>query len=431
LAAAGTLHHVGRALKELAMSNPYHRLRHIALSGFVLAAALVGGNPAGASCDSRPGTPDQVQAVPTSATSIKLIWRNTTGKPIDPNPFDQSHSSWFDILVRDARNKPLKPSKDIIGGAAVKGIKYGQHSHFEFKGLSPDTEYRFQMKARDGSGRDGCLSEHWSSVVSAKTPTVSRDNLCRTYADRAIQQVNEMRSHPQKGPCNASGGNWSTDRDGHYAWCLSAEATLHKIGREGPSARETRRRNEALAACRTSLAPPRPAAASVPREWADMLNVHNEMRKRHCTPNLEWDSQLAAAAQDWANKCTNTHSDAKGQYGENLAFFTRTGSDGKPILPAASDRDAYLNAWYCEGKNSNYNYDNPTFAGGFTNNCAPPTNGHFTQVLWKGSHGLGCGRATCTINGQRGTYWVCRYAPAGNDSATAALKANVLKPTCN
>lgn len=39
--------------------------------------------------------------------------------------------------------------------------------------------------------------------------------------------------------------------------------------------------------------------------------------------------------------------------------------------------------------------------------------GHFTQVIWRTSKRLGCAVARCSGN----DYWVCRYAPAGNDES--------------
>ena len=56
------------------------------------------------------------------------------------------------------------------------------------------------------------------------------------------------------------------------------------------------------------------------------------------------------------------------------------------------------------------------------NFAAPSLNddtGHFTQVIWRSSKMLGCARATCSGN----DFWVCRYAPAGNDEVR--LKQNV------
>lgn len=54
------------------------------------------------------------------------------------------------------------------------------------------------------------------------------------------------------------------------------------------------------------------------------LEAHNEYRANHGAPALTYDADLAAEAQDWANKLNeeNTlyHSTAEG-YGENLAYY--------------------------------------------------------------------------------------------------------------
>ncbi|MEQ1929872.1 MAG: PAN domain-containing protein [Parvularculaceae bacterium] len=162
---------------------------------------------------------------------------------------------------------------------------------------------------------------------------------------------------------------------------------------------------------------PAPAPSSgVPPEWADMLAAHNDTRKSHCAPALSWSAQLASAAQEWANKCTNVH----GAQGENLAFWS----------PTATNVNAYQNTWACEVQH--YDFDNPKVVGGFKKGCDAPVNGHFTQVVWKDSRELGCGKQTCTINGATGVYTVCRYSPQGNFNADniSNLTAQVSRPKC-
>jgi pathogenesis-related protein 1 len=150
------------------------------------------------------------------------------------------------------------------------------------------------------------------------------------------------------------------------------------------------------------------AGAGPPPDMVDMFNAHNERRARHCVPPLTWSPQLAQAAQAYAEQCIlGQH----GSSGENMANWV-TIKNGKPVLPAASDRHIFENVWYCEI--NNYNFQEPKIVGGFKQNCDPPVNGHFTQIVWSGTQQVGCGRATCNINGQKGTNWVCRYAPAGN-----------------
>jgi uncharacterized protein YkwD len=155
---------------------------------------------------------------------------------------------------------------------------------------------------------------------------------------------------------------------------------------------------------------------AAPAAWTDMLKAHNDKRKLHCVPALKWSADLAAKAQAWANKCTNAH---EGGGGENLAFFFPAGQ---------SNATAFQNSWYCEVQW--YDFNNPKLVGGFKKGCDAPVNGHFTQVVWKGTTQLGCGKQTCTMNGQTGTYWVCKYAPGGNRSDTDSLKQNVLAPKC-
>ena len=68
-----------------------------------------------------------------------------------------------------------------------------------------------------------------------------------------------------------------------------------------------------------------------------------------------------------------------------------------------SDWNACISSWYNEL--ANYNYA----AGGFSS-----ATGHGTQMVWKASTRLGCGRAQCSgmFGGQ--AMYVCQYAPPGN-----------------
>ncbi len=129
-----------------------------------------------------------------------------------------------------------------------------------------------------------------------------------------------------------------------------------------------------------------------------LLNAHNADRARHCTPPLTWSAEIAATAQQWANRCVFDH-DYHSDYGENLAWGTELSAQEAVQL------------WYEEI--SQYNYASPGFGPA----------GHFTQLIWRGSRQLGCGKAICHGN----VYWVCRYSPAGNYDRE--FQANV-SPVC-
>jgi hypothetical protein len=185
------------------------------------------------------------------------------------------------------------------------------------------------------------------------------------------------------------------------------------------------------------LSPPPPAREvscqgegdKVPSNWESMLLSHNNRRSEHCVPPLKWCQSLADAAQSYATQCIlNKHGNPPG-IGENLANAWAE-SNGNPVLPAKTDRDAFEQGWYCEI--NNYDFNNPVFKGGFASNCQD-VNGHFTQVVWKDTEFLGCGRAECNIDGHKGTQWVCRYMPAGNVNVDDPfnLSQQVLRPGQN
>jgi uncharacterized protein YkwD len=121
----------------------------------------------------------------------------------------------------------------------------------------------------------------------------------------------------------------------------------------------------------------------------DFVAAHNRRRCKHSVPLITWDPTVEASARAWASKCVFQHSSGSG-YGENIAYMSGT-------KPTAED---FMKMWY-DSEIVNYNYDAPGFTSG---------TGHFTQVVWKDTVGVGCG--TC----QTGTKYitVCQYSPAGN-----------------
>lgn len=142
-------------------------------------------------------------------------------------------------------------------------------------------------------------------------------------------------------------------------------------------------------------------------EQAEMVSAHNTWRGQVATPNLKWSPTLANTAQAWADSlknnqaCKMVHSHADG-VGENLFWASPlTYSTGKTELQAVSPTKT-ATSWGDEKKD--YSYSSNTCAAGKI--C-----GHYTQVVWKNTTDVGCGKAICSDKSQ---VWVCQYAPAGN-----------------
>ncbi|KAI0097918.1 CAP domain-containing protein [Nemania sp. FL0031] len=122
-----------------------------------------------------------------------------------------------------------------------------------------------------------------------------------------------------------------------------------------------------------------------------ILNSTNVYRAAHNASAITWNTTLESFASSYlasdavGDDCTFAHSG--GPYGENLAI-------GYPNATAS------VEAWGDEG--DKYNYNKPGFSEG---------TGHFTQLVWKNTSDVGCGRRLC---GERGWYLVCEYWPRGN-----------------
>jgi hypothetical protein len=69
--------------------------------------------------------------------------------------------------------------------------------------------------------------------------------------------------------------------------------------------------------------------------------------------------------------------------------------------------------WYDEVNKFNFR------SGGFSMKT-----GHFTQVVWRGTREVGCGKSQC--NGL--DVWICQYAPPGN--VEGQYRQNVLPTSC-
>ena len=99
-------------------------------------------------------------------------------------------------------------------------------------------------------------------------------------------------------------------------------------------------------------------------ESKDALMLTNMYRAMHQASPVTWNKEMAAKAQDWADKLAKEQrliheNESSTDYGENLA---EVGSDDKALLRA-------IDAWYKEV--SLYKYDEPKFS---------TDTGHYTQV---------------------------------------------------
>jgi len=147
---------------------------------------------------------------------------------------------------------------------------------------------------------------------------------------------------------------------------------------------------------------PRPDAGE-----SEIVIAHNAVRARAmpapmpALPPMTWHEGAAATARAWVAGCNFAHNPGLGgMYGENIyaAYNQR---------PSAT---AVVESWASEARN----YDL------MTNTCRAMACGHYTQIVWRDSVGVGCASKVCDTGSPFGAnanpwvMWVCDYAPPGN-----------------
>jgi len=126
-----------------------------------------------------------------------------------------------------------------------------------------------------------------------------------------------------------------------------------------------------------------------------LLTLHNQARAEVGTPPLSWSSDAAAYVQNWvdqlaATSCNLQHRQPN-QYGENLFM----GSGGYGVADASKAWESEKNAY----NGASLNMSN--FSGV----------GHYTQMVWRSTAQVGCGKAMCS----NGMIMIgCNYNPPGN-----------------
>uniref|UniRef100_A0A0W0EYE4 Putative PR-1 protein n=1 Tax=Moniliophthora roreri TaxID=221103 RepID=A0A0W0EYE4_MONRR len=121
-------------------------------------------------------------------------------------------------------------------------------------------------------------------------------------------------------------------------------------------------------------------------EW---LTLHNYDRTFTGAGPLSWSGDLAYAAQQWANQCTENPPPADNRnYGFNIGRYTK---------------EQAFDAWKAT-------------KDFYPDDLSRP----WQQIVWKSTTWLGCGEATCTMEGDMlYTMNVCYYDPGYNgDRAT-------------
>ena len=147
-----------------------------------------------------------------------------------------------------------------------------------------------------------------------------------------------------------------------------------------------------------------------PASLTGMTLYHNQVRAavdppaNPPLPSMQWSQALAAPAQAWADQCIDN--DGNGFIDHNPGR-----SDGHPyyvgenVYASSGNATAQgaVNAWAQEA--DNYNYEN--------NSCSGVC-GHYTQIVWRTSVDLGCGKSNCPGHDYPSAI-VCNYGPGGNN----------------
>jgi len=145
-----------------------------------------------------------------------------------------------------------------------------------------------------------------------------------------------------------------------------------------------------------------PLACSDANVQKTITSIHNVLRRKVPTSSsfkVSWDKAAQAVAQKWAEKCEFRHPTSDSE----KATFLKAGKwgCGQNIASGTGDmnwNDTITKMWYGEVKDFTYGQQPAKVVG------------HYTAIVWKNTHKVGCGYAKCSF----GHFFVCDYCPAGN-----------------
>ncbi|MCJ1243833.1 hypothetical protein MMC30_001030 [Trapelia coarctata] len=123
-----------------------------------------------------------------------------------------------------------------------------------------------------------------------------------------------------------------------------------------------------------------------------ILNSTNFFRTEHNATALTWNDSLASYATNYANNCHWQHSVGALDMSPSfivsaiLLFLTlsQAGPNGENLAQGFANITSAVEAW--GGERSSFDFNNP----GFSDEA-----GHFTQLVWKATTTVGCGRTYC------------------------------------
>jgi hypothetical protein len=137
---------------------------------------------------------------------------------------------------------------------------------------------------------------------------------------------------------------------------------------------------------------------AVDGRMTEAFNAHNLWRQKWGVAPLQWNSELAQRAQNYANHLASTgtfeHGDKNG-VGQNLWMGTSGFYSGTQMVESWGDEAK----WYHDG----------TFPNVSTTGDSSKV-GHFTQLIWRSTREVGCGLS----RGGGNDVLVCDYYPPGN-----------------